>query len=87
MWEQLTDKLPQRGACKTMVALLEIAANDGVEAVLAARLETLLDAGELPDLDAIAAEFAVRDIACPVINVVIPPASSYDMLLDTGVPA
>jgi len=70
-----------------MVALLEIAANDGVEAALAVRLQTLLDAGELPDLDAIVAEFAVRDIDCPVISVIIPPASSYDMLLDTEVPA
>jgi len=86
-WEQLADKLTQRNACKTMVALLEMAANDGVEAVLAERLEMLLDAGELPDLDVLAAEFAVRDINCPIINVVIPPASSYDMLLDTGVPA
>ena len=49
-WEQLDLRLTQRQACQTMVALLEMAARDGVEAVLAERLEALLVTGELPDV-------------------------------------
>ena len=45
-----TRRLTQRSACKTIVALLEMAGNHGVEAVLAERLEALLELGELPDL-------------------------------------
>ena len=53
-WEQLDLKLTQRQACQTIVALLEMAARDGVEGVLAERLEALLAAGELPDVQAAA---------------------------------
>ena len=53
-WEQLELRLTPRQACQTIVALLGMAALDGVEAVLARRLEDLLEtgvgAGELPDL-------------------------------------
>jgi hypothetical protein len=38
-WERLEAELTQREASKTMVGLLELAANHGVEAVLAGRLE------------------------------------------------
>ncbi|MFM0074591.1 IS21 family transposase [Paraburkholderia sediminicola] len=80
-WEQLELRLTQREACKTMVGLLELAAMDGVEAVLAARLNALLVDGNLPDLKALREEFAPRHAACPVVNVEIPPASTYDDLL------
>jgi hypothetical protein len=80
-WEQLEQRLTQREACRTMVGLLELAALDGVEAVLAARLNALLVDGELPELKALRDEFAPREADCPVINVQIPPASSYDALL------
>lgn len=80
-WEKLEQRLPQREACRTMVGLLELAALDGVEAVLATRLNTLLVDGQLPQLKALREEFAPREADCPVINVQIPPASSYDALL------
>jgi len=80
-WEQLEARLTQREACKVIVGLLELAALDGVEAVLAARLNALLVDGELPDLKALREEFAPRHADCPVINVEMPPASSYDDLL------
>ena len=61
--------------------MLELAALDGVEAVLAARLNALLVDGKLPDLKALREEFAPRHADCPIVNVEMPPASSYDDLL------
>ncbi|MCG1042052.1 IS21 family transposase [Mycetohabitans sp. B8] len=84
-WEQLEQRLTQREACRTMVGLLELAALDGVEAVLATRLNTLLVDGQLPELKALREEFAPREADYPVINVQIPPASAYDALLGTEV--
>jgi len=80
-WEQLEIRLTRRDACKTMVGLLELAALDGIEAVLAARLNGLLVDGQLPDLKALREEFAPRQVDCPVVNVEIPPVSAYDDLL------
>jgi len=65
--------------------LLELAALDGVEAVLAAHLNALLVDGKLPDLRALREEFAPRHADCPIVNVEMPPASSYDDLLDKEV--
>lgn len=80
-WEQLDLKLTQRQACQTIVALLEMAARDGVEGLLAQRLEALLVAGELPDLKRLREEFAPRNAEPPQITVQIPAASVYDALL------
>lgn len=81
MWEQLDAKLTQRQACRTIVALLEMAARDGVEAALAQRLEALLDAGELPDVERLREEFAPRTAELPHVSVDLPPVSLYDALL------
>jgi hypothetical protein len=83
-WEQLDLKLTQRQACQTIVALLEMAARDGVEAVLAQRLEVLLVAGELPDLKRLREEFAPRKPELPQITVEIPAASVYDALMPSA---
>jgi hypothetical protein len=80
-WERLAEQLPQRQACQTMVGLLELAARDGVEAVLAGRLDALRTAGELPNLKQLREEFAPRQVALPAVTVEIPAASSYDALL------
>jgi hypothetical protein len=80
-WERLEARLTQREACKTMVGLLELAANHGVEAVLAERLEALLAAGELPDLEQLQNEFAPRQAQCPDVAVDMPTAALYDTLL------
>jgi hypothetical protein len=84
-WEQLDARLTQRDACRTMVGLLELAARDGVEATLAARLEVLLTEGCLPDLKMLREAFAPRQAACPVVTVDMPPASCYDALLSQEV--
>ena len=81
MWEQLDLRLSRRQACQTIVALLEIAAHDGVEGALAERLDALLVAGELPDLRKLREEFAPRKTEIPLITVVMPAARSYDALL------
>lgn len=80
-WEQLDLKLTQRQACQTIVALLEMAARDGVESVLAQRLDALLAAGELPDVKRLREEFAPRKAELPQVTVQIPAASIYDALL------
>ena len=81
MWEQLECRLPQRQACQTIVALLEMAARDGVEGVLAERLQALLAAGELPDVKRLREEFAPRKVELPLITVEMPLARVYDALL------
>jgi hypothetical protein len=80
-WEQLELKLTQRQACQSIVALLEMAARDGVEGVLAQRLDALLVAGELPDVRRLREEFAPRKAELPQVTVEIPAASVYDALL------
>lgn len=80
-WEQLELRLTQRQACQTIVALLGMAALDGVEAALARRLEALLEAGELPDLVRLRAEFAPRKVEVPTVTVDIPAPGVYDALL------
>lgn len=82
-WEELARKLTQRQACQMIVGLLELAALDGVEGVLADRLDALRAAGELPDLKRLREEFAPRRAALPQVTIEIPPASVYDALLVT----
>ncbi|SMG61201.1 hypothetical protein SAMN06265784_12022 [Paraburkholderia susongensis] len=65
-----------------MVGPLELAGRHGVEAVLAERLDTLFEAGELPDLKQLRDEFAPRQTLCPEVVVQMPPVSVYDELLD-----
>ena len=83
-WEQLDLKLSQRQACQAIVALLEMAARDGVEGVLAQRLDALLVAGVLPDVKRLREEFAPLKTEVPLVTVEIPPASRYDALLPSG---
>jgi hypothetical protein len=80
-WEQLELRLTQRQACQSIVALLEMAARDGVEGVLAQRLDALRVAGELPDVKRLREEFAPHRAEVPQITVQIPAPSVYDALL------
>lgn len=83
-WEQLDLKLTRRQACQTIVALLEMAARDGVEGVLAERLDALRRAGELPDVKRLREEFTPRRTEVPQITIEIPSASRYDALLSSA---
>ena len=80
-WEQLDLRLTQRQACQSIVALLEMAARDGVEGVLAQRLDALRAIGELPDVKRLREEFAPRKAEVPRVTVQIPAPSIYDALL------
>jgi len=80
-WEALSQKLPQRQACKSIVGLLELAAKDGVEAALADALDVILGAGELPDVDSLRERFAARSSQPPEVAVPEPTPGSYDALL------
>jgi hypothetical protein len=65
------------------VALLDIAYCSGREAELAEHIDIALDAGNLPDPDALRAVF-VRDaesIHGPAVAVTMPTALVYDVLL------
>jgi len=80
-WEQLERRLTPRQACQSIVALLEMAARDGVEGVLGERLDALLAVGELPDVKRLREEFAPRQAALPPLRIEIPAVSVYDALL------
>lgn len=83
-WEALERSQSDRQACRTMVGLLELAAMNGVEAILADKLEALLAAHRLPDLLALSEEFAPRtQSSAPQVAVDLPSAHTYDALIAT----
>jgi hypothetical protein len=61
-----------------------MAARDGVEGVLAQRLDALLAAGELPEVKRLREEFAPRQTQLPPIRVEVPAVSVYDALLPSA---
>jgi hypothetical protein len=69
----------EKRACRTMVGLLALAHDRACEAELAAIIEADLDAGRLPDLDALCRRFA-PDAAIPDITVELVPLHLYDEL-------
>ena len=60
------------------------AQRSALEAEIAATLDALLDAGELPDLASIQAQFTPRATAAPAVRIDLPRASVYDPLLSTS---
>jgi hypothetical protein len=84
MWEQLKEQLPEAGACRLMVGLLDLAGNGGCEAELAQRLVPLLAAGVLPDLEQLRHELAPRPGLYPSVTVRLPELASYDRLLEAA---
>lgn len=84
IWRQLIEKLPEARAARIMVGLLDLAASHGCEAALAQRLAHSLDAGELPDLDALSDEFAPRVAAMPTVHVQLPSLAQYDQLMQAA---
>jgi hypothetical protein len=80
-FEALLEQRGERVACKTVVALLALAHERGCEAELAARLDTELAAGQLPDLKALQHTFTPDPAALPSVVVHLGPLSDYDTLL------
>jgi len=80
-WERLSEKLPERQACKVMVGLLDLAANGACEVQLAQVLGDLLQAGTLPELEGLADQFAPKDTPVPAVKVALPALADYDCLM------
>jgi transposase InsO family protein len=86
MFERLSEQMPERSACRIMVALLALAHERACEAELADILETDLAADRLPDLAALRTRFAPDPATLPEVVVTLAPLSGYDVLL-SGVAA
>jgi transposase InsO family protein len=82
-WERLAAALPEREACKTIVALLVLAA-DGHEAQLADELEQLIELDQLPDLHALTELLAPPRTTVPEVTVQIAALSTYDALIEVS---
>jgi hypothetical protein len=67
-------------ACRTMVGLLALAHDRACEAELAQSIDAELDAGRLPNLDALCRRFAPDPAAIPDITVALVPLHLYDEL-------
>lgn len=71
-----------RLACRCMVGLLALAHERSCEAALAQHLEALLEAGELPQLDALRERFAPAPSELPHVEVRLASLGIYDALMD-----
>lgn len=80
-WEALSAVRPARDASRTMVGLLALAHDQGVEADLADALDAVLDARGLPDLADLRAHFMPASGTVPPVHIEIPGVGSYDQLL------
>jgi len=81
-WKVLQRDLPRRDACRRMVVLLFLAHEQACEAELAQLLSADLDAGRVPDPEALASRLAPRHMALPRdVAVAHPSLDSFDTLL------
>jgi hypothetical protein len=81
-WAALDAAMAPRDACRTMVRLLDMASiREANEIALAARLDAILDAGQLPDLAELEREFAIRTIPSSHIEIPAPNLDDYNWLL------
>ena len=78
--EALLARKGEKRACRTVVGLLALAHERACEGELAATIDAELDAGKLPDLDALARRFAPDSAAIPDIIVELAPRHLYDEL-------
>ena len=74
----LLEALGGRKACRRMVDLLALAHDQCCEARLAADIDVLLDAGQLPDAALLSERFSPQPGSAPDVDVVLPPMSKYD---------
>lgn len=82
MFDHLLARMPERSACRTMVALLLLAHERGCEAELADLLEADRAAGQLPDIAGLRTRFAPDPALLPDIQVPLVPLAAYQDLLD-----
>lgn len=80
-WERLSQRCPERQACKTIVGLLVLAA-EGHEAQVAAMLQQHIDRDELPDVQDLTERLKPRTTEVPDVNIKLPRLADYDQLLE-----
>jgi hypothetical protein len=80
-WDALLAAGSARDAARTMVGLLALAHDRGVEAELAAAIDAGLDVDELPDLAAMLRRFTPVTATAPRVLVILPPLASFDRLI------
>ncbi len=80
-WDALAASVGTHDAGRTMVGLLALAHDRGVEADLASAIDAGLDAGELPDLAVLRRRFTPTTTAAPEVTVILPPLAAYDRLI------
>lgn len=80
-WDALAASVGTRDAGRTMVGLLALAHDRGVEADLATAIDAGLDAGKLPDLAVLRRQFTPATTAAPEVTVILPPLAAYDRLI------
>ena len=73
----------ERRACRAMVGLLALAHERACEAELALAIQTDLDAGRLPDLEALTERFKPSAAAVPIVVVTLPSLAVYDEIAAT----
>ena len=84
-WAHLSETLPEKDACRRMVALLALAHDEGCEAELAALIAADLAAGRDPDARALRARLEPRGRDLPAdVPVALTALASFDALLEVG---
>jgi transposase InsO family protein len=84
MFEFLCQEVPERAACKLMVALLSLAHDRSCEAQLAGLLADDLAQRRLPDILALLTRFAPDPARLPEVSVQLAPLSCYDVLVQAA---
>jgi hypothetical protein len=82
-FDDLCERLSERGACKMMVELLSIAHERACEAQLAMLLSEDLAADRLPDLKQLRTRFAPDLASLPEVTVHLTPLTLYEALNDS----
>ncbi len=84
-WRRLSETLPQRDACRRMVALLALAHDEDCEAELAALIAADLAAGRDPDARELGDRLEPRGRDLPAdVPVALTALASFDALLEVG---
>ena len=84
-WAHLSQTLPEKDACRRMVALLALAHDEGCEAELAALITKDITAGRAPDARDLRQRLQPRGRDLPVdVPVTLTALASFDALLEAG---
>ena len=84
-WARLSGTLPQKDACRRMVALLALAHDEGCEAELAHLIVEELGADRTPDACALRNRLEPRGRGLPPdVPVALTALASFDALLEAG---